>query len=99
MTPLIKKRNRGSSDQQTLLSLIYTLANGDRAISDVDRLAADHARRTLLGLKDVPNHRRLSEYLTRFNLRFVKKFYDICHIVASILLDTSSCEDKYQLFL
>ena len=49
----------------------------------MDRLAADHARSTLLGLKNIPNYRRLSEYLARFNLRFVKKFYDISHIITS----------------
>lgn len=63
----LKKRARGASDTEMLLSLIYSLAQGDGAILDVDRLGQDDTRRGLLGLQRVPNHRRLGEYLGRFN--------------------------------
>jgi hypothetical protein len=63
----LKKRARGASDAEMLLSLIYSLAQGDGAILDVDRLGQDEARRELLGLQRVPNHRRLGEYLGRFD--------------------------------
>lgn len=63
----LKKRARGASDEEMLLSLIYSLAQGDGAILDVDRLGADTTRCDLLGLKRVPNHRRLGEYLGRFD--------------------------------
>ena len=63
----LKMRARGASDAEMLLSLIYSLAQGDGAILDVDRLAGDDARRQLLGLQRVPNHRRLGEYLGRFD--------------------------------
>jgi len=63
----LKKRARGASDVEMLLSLIYSLAQGDGAILDVDRLGADDARCALLGLGRVPNHRRLGEYLSRFD--------------------------------
>lgn len=65
----LKKRARGASDVEMLLSLIYSLAQGDGAILDVDRLGQDEARRELLGLERVPNHRRLGEYLGRFDER------------------------------
>lgn len=52
----IKRRNRGASDVEILLSLIYSLAQGDGAILDVDRLAEDEARLKLLGLERVPGH-------------------------------------------
>jgi len=65
----LKKRARGASDVEMLLSLIYRLAQGDGAILDVDRLGADNARCELLGLDRVPNHRRLGEYLGRFDDR------------------------------
>jgi hypothetical protein len=63
----LKKRDRGASDTEMLLSLIYSLAQGDGAILDVDRLAQDRTRCDLLGLQTVPNHRRLGEYLMRFD--------------------------------
>ncbi len=63
----LKKRARGASDTEMLLSLIYSLSQGDGAILDVDRLGQDDTRCDLLGLKAVPNHRRLGEYLSRFN--------------------------------
>lgn len=63
----LKKRARGASDTEMLLSLIYSLAQGDGAILDVDRLGQDDTRRELLGLERVPNHRRLGEYLGRFD--------------------------------
>jgi len=63
----LKRRARGASDAEMLLSLVYSLAQGDGAILDVDRLWQDDARRELLGLERVPNHRRLGEYLGRFD--------------------------------
>lgn len=63
----LKRRARGASDSEMLLSLIYSLAQGDGAILDVDRLGQDATRCDLLGLKTVPNHRRLGEYLGRFD--------------------------------
>lgn len=63
----LKKRARGASDTEMLLSLIYSLAQGDGAILDVDRLGQDDTRQKLLGLSRVPNHRRLGEYLCRFD--------------------------------
>ena len=62
----LKKRNRGACDTEMMLSQIYSLAQGDGAISDVDRLKADEPRHTALGLADVPDSRRLGEYLYRF---------------------------------
>jgi len=65
----LKLRDRGACDVEMMLSLIYSLAQGDGSIVDVDRLAADEPRRQLLGLDHVPNHRRLGEYLRRFGVR------------------------------
>ena len=63
----LKLRRRGASDCETLLSVIYSLAQGDGSLCDVDRLRADDARRKLLGLSEVPASQRLSEYLYRFS--------------------------------
>jgi len=63
----LKVRNRGPSDVQYLLSLIYSLALGEGDLCDVDLLKEDQAQRILAGLKDVPDSRRVSEYLCRFD--------------------------------
>ena len=78
----LKVRNRGASDVEMMLSLIYTLANGDGAISDVDRLAFDTARREILGLRRVPGHRRLGEYPARFNSEALASFYGVARCLA-----------------
>jgi len=63
----LKRRRRGASDAQMLLSAIYSLAAGDGCLRDVDRLSHDQARLEALGLEQVPGSRRLGEYLTRFD--------------------------------
>ncbi len=62
----IKKRQRGASDTDMLWSLIASLSAGQGHLSDVDALRCDAVARQLLGLKEVPDSRRLGEYLTRF---------------------------------
>jgi DDE family transposase len=63
----LKQRRRGSSEADMLLSAVYSLAAGDGALCDVDRLRADEPRLEALGLESVPDSRRLGEYLTRFD--------------------------------
>lgn len=79
----LKQRARGASDTEMLLSLIYSLAQGDGAILDVDRLRQDTTRCDLLGLKTVPNHRRLGEYLVRFDEQACKNFLAVARSQAS----------------
>lgn len=62
----IKKRHRGASDADMLWSLIASLAAGQGHLSDVDTLRCDPVARQLLALSEVPDSRRLGEYLARF---------------------------------
>jgi len=84
----LKKRARGASDVEMLLSLIYSLAQGDGAILDVDRLGQDDARRDLLGLKKVPNHRRLGEYLSRFDDSACERLLAVARSQASAVVSS-----------
>jgi len=68
----IKERRRGADDSETLMSLIYCLAQGDGTLSDVDRLGCDEARKSILGLDRVPDSRRAGEYLSRFDDRRIE---------------------------
>jgi hypothetical protein len=79
----VKKRARGSSDTEMLLSLIYSLAQGDGALLDVDRLGHDQTRCQLLGLEKVPNHRRLGEYLGRFDDNTCRRLEKVAQSQAS----------------
>lgn len=63
----VKKRDRGARDAEMVLSAVYSLAAGDGALVDVDRLGVDQARMEALGLARVPGSRRLGEYLGRFD--------------------------------
>ena len=79
----LKIRDRGASDDEMMLSLIYSLANGDVAISDVDRLGADGPRRQLLYLDRVPDSRRLGEYLCRFDEAALERFYGVARLMVA----------------
>ena len=78
----LKSRCRGADDVQTMMSMIYCLAQGDGKLLDVDRLAADEPRQHLLDLKGVPGHRRLGEYLFRFKDHWVNRLLGVAHEVA-----------------
>jgi hypothetical protein len=78
----LKHRRRGASDAEMLLSAIYSLAAGDGALSDVDRLAHDQARLEALELEQVPDSRRLGEYLTRFGEEALDELQAIARVVA-----------------
>jgi hypothetical protein len=82
----LKQRARGASDEEMLLSLIYSLAQGDGAILDVDRLGQDTTQSELLGLKKVPNHRRLGEYLGRFDEQACERFLSVARLQASKII-------------
>ena len=61
----VKRRQRGSTDAQSVLTLVYTLATGGGHLNAVDALAADEAACVGAGLAGaVPNSRRLGEFLT-----------------------------------
>lgn len=63
----LKRRHRGSSDTQMLLSLIYSFCAGHGHLSDVDTLKADTTAQRILGLNQVPDSRRLGAYLSTFD--------------------------------
>ncbi len=78
----VKQRKRGASDTEILLSLIYNLANGEGAISDIERLSEDEGRKQILGLKEVPDYGRVCEYLRKFDERNLERFYMVARIIA-----------------
>ncbi|MDE0705080.1 MAG: hypothetical protein OXH59_15315 [Rhodospirillaceae bacterium] len=63
----VKRRARGTSDAETLWSLIASLAACNGALSDLDALREDRVGRRLLGLGHVPSGRHLGEYLARID--------------------------------
>lgn len=79
----LKRRQRGASDSEMLLSAIYSLAAGDGALRDVDRLGCDQARIEALDLGQVPGSRRLGEYFTRFDEESVDELQAIARAVAT----------------
>lgn len=78
----LKRRRRGASDSQMLLSAIYSLTAGDGALRDVDRLGQDQARLEALGLQQVPGSRRLGEYLARFDEEAVERLQAVARVLA-----------------
>ncbi len=78
----LKRRRRGASDAQMLLSLVASQVAGGGALSDVDVLREDAVGRTLLGLAEVPDSRRLGEYLSRFTAAEVAALEAVVQSVA-----------------
>lgn len=79
----VKRRRRGASDAEMLLSVVYNLAAGDGCLRDVDRLSQDQARLEALGLEQVPGSRRLGEYLARYDEQALDELGAIARTVAS----------------
>lgn len=92
----LKVRRRGASDSDTLLSLIYSLAQGDGLLSDVDRLGADHVRSDLLGLSQVPKSRRVSDYLAKFDSDTIGQLQSVARTVAAQILPAVIDHEKEQ---
>jgi len=82
----LKRRRRGATDAQMLLSLAASQVAGGGALSDVDVLRADGVGRTLLGLERVPDSRRLGEYLGRFTAEVVEALEGVVQSVARALV-------------
>ncbi len=78
----LKRRRRGATDAEMLLSLVAAQVAGGGALSDVDALRADEVGRTLLGLHEVPDNRRLGEYLGRFTPEAVEALEAVVQSVA-----------------
>ena len=72
----VKVRNRGASDTETLWAIIASLARGHGALSDLDALRADTVASTLLGLGNVPESRRVGEWLGRMSTGEVKGLWN-----------------------
>ena len=79
----VKVRNRGASDAEMMLALVYCLAQGEGGLAEVDRLAADPPRQKLLALGAVPDSRRLGEYLFKFDGRSLQALAQIGHSVSA----------------
>jgi hypothetical protein len=78
----VKKRDRGAGDAEMVLSAVYSLAAGDGALVDVNRLRADQARMEALGLARVPGSRRLGEHLGRFDDLALDELLRVVHATA-----------------
>lgn len=81
----LKRRRRGASDAEMVLSLVASQVAGGGALSDVDALRCDDTSRRLLGLSEVPASRRLGEYLSRFGAGDVERLERLVGSVAAEL--------------
>ena len=59
----VKKRNRGASDVETALSMVYSKASGNGALSDLDAQRKDAAVRVLTGIDRMPGSRAAGRWL------------------------------------
>jgi len=84
----LKRRRRGASDAEMLLSLVASQVAGGGALSDVDALRVDTVGQTLLGLREVPDSRRLGEYLCRFTAEAVDALETVVQSVARQVVPT-----------
>jgi len=96
----LKQRNRGASDVDTLLSVIFNLAQGDGKLVDVDRLRADEPRAQLLGIEEVPGSRRVSEYLARFDKDAVDRLRKVAvELAGMVVRDVAGHEEDTKGFV
>jgi hypothetical protein len=78
-----------------MMSLIFSLAQGDGSLLDVDRLGADDGRQLLLGLREVPDSRRLGEYLVRFDDAAVERLRAVAlALTQEVSIEVSQAEES-----
>ena len=82
----VKQRRRGCSDSEMLLSLIYSLCTGHGCLPDVDALNADSVSQQMLGLTQVPDSRRLGEYLSRCTPEVVDRLQTIIRTFTPLII-------------
>ena len=69
-----------------LVSLIYSLCTGHGCLSDVDALKADSVSQQVLGLSQVPDSRRLGEYLSRCTPQVLDQLYAIIRTLTPLII-------------
>jgi hypothetical protein len=70
-----------------LVSLIYSLWQGDGTILDVDRLGQDRSRCDLLGLQTIPNQCRLGEHRSRLDEQANNSLLGVARSQATKVID------------
>ena len=92
----IKRRLRGATDSEMVLSLVASQVAGGGALSDVDALRCDDTSRRVLGLSEVPDGRRLGEYLSRFNAADIEALNRLVGAVAGELAPAVIAHEQSQ---
>ena len=85
-----KSRGRGATDAETMWAIVACLARGDGSLSDLNALRADDVARHLLGLRHVPEARRVAPAIVAHEVE-AKGF-------ASLFLDGTAIEVDGRLF-
>jgi len=82
----IKQRDRGCSDAEMLLGLVYSLASGNGVLRDLEAFRQDSPTLTLSGMDRAPGSRRLGEYLAKFSTADVASLLAVTRGVTAALL-------------
>lgn len=67
-TLTIKKRNRGYSESEFILPMVYCMLDGASCLDDIGRLRDDTQTQKFLQIKGVPHATTIGDFLKRFNI-------------------------------
>lgn len=89
----VKQRQRGCSDTETLLGIIYSLAAGNGSLRDLDAFRQDAATLTIAGMERAPASRRAGEYLQRCGAAEVRALLEVARSAnAQVIADVCQRE-------
>lgn len=83
----LKQRQRGVSDVDASLSIIYSLCAGGGALSDLDALVCDKALTQGIGLTAALSSRRASEHLARFNVQTLAQLQAVARATSHSVIE------------
>jgi len=70
----LKKRNRGYTESEFILSLVLALLDGASCLDDIQRLRDDVQTQDLLQMKGIPHATTLGDFLRRFSIGHIYQF-------------------------
>jgi hypothetical protein len=77
----LKKRNRGYSESEFILSLVYALLDGASCLDDIQRLRDDKQTQDLLQMNGVPHATTIGDFLRRFYIGHIYQFNKALRVI------------------
>lgn len=77
----LKKRNRGYTESQFILSLVFALLDGASCLDDIQRLRDDVQTQDLLQMSGIPHATTIGDFLRRYYIGHIYQFNKALRVI------------------